>query len=898
MSNFTEKLKAFLHDPIDKCLDIPSHKEKAKKYAEIIDISNIEEIKGPDMIASCMERSLLPKGIIQDFDEIRHPLLGEKIEIPKFDPQEISSIVEEVFEEIKEEIKNYDEKNKFIYLWRNLIDKLIEKSKDKPWKKYISLLPADTRIPDHSIWEHLKITSAVNAYWSTDYLLQNNSLFLFTIGPVQSFISQARKTQDFFMGSFFLSYLTFTGMKVIIEEYGPTSIIYPDLFNQPLMDWFLEKKEIKVYKSSSQFIDIPTIPNRFVAIIPESNKDKIKELAEKIKNKIEEEIKCIQQKTFEEFEVEKIKNEIENQFKNFPEIYWVAIPWKKGDRDITLGDLKDFFEENELDNWENLWDFADKNGEYKPNIGLLYQILYTALEKSLAGRKNLREFKNFKEKGRKCSICGERNVLFFRETKNKNKFKKYNPEAIDLTEKISPKYLADGEGLCAICFIKRTFEIYLEKNVDQKFKDFSFPSTVEIAIADFKEKAIENKSLEKFEKKIKEILGEAPPLVVSPLPKLKNEIKETIDGELFFEENLKKESIKEKFEKDLDEEKIKEIKKDLKNLREEIGNPNPYYAIIYLDGDNMGKWLSGELLPNIKDAYNSQTWEKLPPNFKNQLNKLSSKKFLTPAIHSSISAALRNYAIEFVRKIVEEEHLGKLVYAGGDDVLAFVNLRDLAQVMEKLRFSFSGEIKIENKEIKVDPQNKNGFVEKDGIYILTMGKNATLSMGVVIAHYKEPLKIVINKVFEMEKKAKSNHNKDSFSILLLKKSGEERIATYKWKYDNILTTEIIRKAKEAMNDKNERYISHNFIQKLKIEFARLKEKNGYLPGPEEIFNKELLRLISRAYNYKGKKDNKNEKDKFIENFHKLLKDFFWASGGNLDNFTNLLETASFLNKGE
>lgn len=80
--------------------------------------------------------------------------------------------------------------------------------------------------------------------------------------------------------------------------------------------------------------------------------------------------------------------------------------------------------------------------------------------------------------------------------------------------------------------------------------------------------------------------------------------------------------------------------------------------------------------------------ENLPEDFKKDLQKYTPNKILTPAIHSAISTALRNYAIEFVRKIVEEEHLGKLIYAGGDDVLAFVNLKDLFDVMEKLRWAF------------------------------------------------------------------------------------------------------------------------------------------------------------------------------------------------------------------
>ncbi|CUS98241.1 CRISPR-associated protein Cmr2, partial [Candidatus Kryptonium thompsonii] len=765
MSNFAEKLKVFLHDPVDKCFGIQTHIARAKDYAEKIGVSDVDKVRGPDIIASCMERSLLPRGITQDFNQIRHPLSEGKIDVSGIDLSEVFSVVGEVFEEIGKEISGYDDERKFLYIWRNLLEKLIERSSGKPWCGYIPLLPADTRVPDHSIWEHLKVSSAVNAYLYDSELMQNNSLFLFTIGPVQSFISQARKTQDFFMGSFILSYLTFIGMKEILNRYGPTSIIYPDLFRQPLMDWFLEReKKIDVQNSNLRFVDIPTIPNRFVALIPESDREKIKELAEGAKRNIFEELACIRDRILQKLDLneQRIKEAIEKQLIDFPQIYWVAISWRKGEANIGVDDLKDYFYGDELAKWNNFWSFAKDKGEHPPNIGLLYQLLYTALEKSMGARKNLRGFRQFEETGRKCSVCGERNVLFFWETKNKKKFTRYNPEAIDLTDKVNHKYFSDGEGLCGLCFIKRTFELYLEElypeeKVGKRFKALTFPSTAEVAVADFKERALKEakEKFEEYEKLLRDLLGNECP-IVSPVPKLKDSLQDTVEGELFFEENLDKGAIKEELDVDLTDEQIRQIKECFKELTEKVGKPNPYYALIYLDGDNMGKWLSGELLPEIENAYNSEVWGALPEDFKEQLKGKSSRKLLTPAIHASISNALRNYSIEFVRKIVEEEHLGKLIYAGGDDVLAFVNLRDLLDVMEKLRFAFSGEVRVENGQIKVSGENQTGFVGKDDVYYLTMGKNATASMGVVIAHYKEPLKVVIGRVFEMKRKAKNN----------------------------------------------------------------------------------------------------------------------------------------------
>jgi len=934
---FPKKLKAFLHDPIDKCLDIKDHENRARKYAEKLGISDIEEAVGPDHIASCMERSLLPKEkVYQDFNEIRHPLSEKeiKISISENNKKEIFQITENVFESIGEKVSSLNDKQKFLYLWRNLQEELIEKSKGQSWRKYLSVLPADTRIPDHSIWEHLKITSAVNAWFDkeTDLLIQNNSLFLFTIGPVQFFISQARKTQDFYMGSFILSFLTFKAMEVLIEKFGPTNIIYPDLYRQPLMDWWMQKNlkiAVKEYKESD--LQLPTIPNRFVALIPENDCGEIKNLANEMKKKIKETINSAKDIIFKELKInqqftKEINEKINSQLSEFPEIYWVALPWKIKGRDVSYDDLKVLFEEKIIKRHKELWDFANesiekdgkkepKNVECFPNVGLLYELLYSALEKLMGARKNLRLFKQYEkgmeEKGRKCSVCGERDVVFFWESKNKIKFTSFNTIAVDLTESIDPKFLSDGEGLCAICFLKRTFELYLKKEISESvFDKLTFPSTAEIACADWKEKAIlqAKDEFRRYVEKLKESLKNKF-LKVEPLPKPKEKFKdiENPDGQYFYEENITQRYFEKELGISLSVDEIKQLKEHLKALYNKIDKPKSYYAIIHLDVDNMGKWLSGEFLPNIQYAYNSETWTKMSEEFKKKLNEILSRKLLTPAIHASISTALRNYALEFVRKIVEEDHLGKLVYAGGDDVLAFVNLKDLFEVMDKLRWALSGNIKIENGRIIVNSEKgylieSSGFVEKDEKFILTMGPKATASAGVVIAHYKTPLQIVIRKVFEMEKKAKEN-GKDAFAICLMKRSGEEREIVAKWSYDEnnkkINTIELINELVNAFDENNkdkdnkEGYIAKGFIQKLESEFVRMKNDKGVFIGTGAIFDVELKRLLDRSYN--GSKEKKKD---FIERNYQIMKKLFWKTGGNIDNFLNICRLATFISKAE
>lgn len=878
MTVFSEKLKKFLHDPIDKCLDILRHIERAKEYADLIAVSNIEGIKGPDWIASCMERSLLPKSIIQEFNEIRHPLSEEKIKIGEIDKDNIFNSVKNAFEEIGKEIKFWDEKKRFLYLWRNLIEVVSQKLNDNPLKKYISVLPADTRIPDHSIWEHLKITAAIDAFEN----IQNNSLFLFSIGPVQSFIQQARKAQDLFMGSFLLSYLSFIATKKIIEDYGPTNIIYPDLFSQPLMDFYLEDQNINVKNSCSAYVHRATIPNRFVAIIPLSDKNEIGNLAESITKKVKNEWKNITHDILTSFGLNIDETFIKKQIDDFPETYWVAIPFRKGDKDIHIHDLTDFLKDTK--EWQDLWEFAKNKGEFSPNIGLLYQALYTSLEKSIGARKNLRDFKPTEEEGKKCHLCGEREGRIKKDTGNLR----------------VGKFISDNEGLCVLCFTKRAFEKYLEKNFGNLFKDFNFPSTAEVALTDFKQKAL-TKAQEEFKGYIetfKSVVGEKfKELIVNPLPRIIEKFKdiENLEGEWFFAENLTESMFKKQLGIKANENQTKELKDRLKKLSDEVGeNPNPYFAIIMLDADNMGRWLAGELLPKIEFAYNSDVWKHLPVDFKNELvNLTKNKKILTPSIHSAISTALRNYSVEFVGKIVEEEHYGKLIYSGGDDVLAFVNINDLFEVMRKLRASFSGHIKIEDGRTKVDWTNNSGFVEKDGRLILTMGKNATASCGVLIAHYKTPLKIVMDKVRELERRAKQGE-KDAFAIGFLRHSGEERIGRSRWRCGEIDVLGRLMELAQVLKKKdNKPWISIKFIYNLNKEFERLKREDGHFTGMGDIFGVELKRLLERASH--GKKD---EKKKMVNETSEILKDIFRESGGNIDNFVNLLEITAFVSKAE
>ncbi|MEO0224192.1 MAG: type III-B CRISPR-associated protein Cas10/Cmr2, partial [candidate division WOR-3 bacterium] len=142
--------------------------------------------------------------------------------------------------------------------------------------------PADTRAPNHSIYDHLVQTSAIVS------ALPKPAFLLFTISPVQEFISKARKTSDLWAGSYMLSYFIYKCIEVVMEKLGPDNVIFPNLLGQPLVDrWLYEKfKNSPIIQNFSnehyfkKFIDnafsdetltIANFPNRFLAIITYEN---------------------------------------------------------------------------------------------------------------------------------------------------------------------------------------------------------------------------------------------------------------------------------------------------------------------------------------------------------------------------------------------------------------------------------------------------------------------------------------------------------------------------------------------------------------------------------------------------------------------------------------------------
>lgn len=101
--------------------------------------------------------------------------------------------------------------------------------------------PADTRIPTHTIFDHLYATAM-----ATNLLLNGNGsidgyLVKIDVPGIQRFISSARKAGDYRVGSLMVSWLVWLTIQQLIEKWGPDILISPTARMNPYFYLYLEK---------------------------------------------------------------------------------------------------------------------------------------------------------------------------------------------------------------------------------------------------------------------------------------------------------------------------------------------------------------------------------------------------------------------------------------------------------------------------------------------------------------------------------------------------------------------------------------------------------------------------------------------------------------------------------
>ncbi|MEB3189936.1 MAG: type III-B CRISPR-associated protein Cas10/Cmr2, partial [Snowella sp.] len=190
-------------------------------------------------------------------------------------------------------------------------------------------------------------------------------------------------------------------------------------------------------------------------------------------------------------------------------------------------------------------------------------------------------------------------------------------------------------------------------------------------------------------------------------------------------------------------------------------NPADWYVIAAGDGDSMSEWLKGTKMNPYGDylakVLDDQVSKELRPAFDNFKRAI---KRMGPATHNALSRALLDFSNQLVPYLTEQRYAGRLIYSGGDDVLAYTNLWEWDSWLWDVRQCFKGD-KDPKKQFHDTGDYwwwKKGEIP-EGIAqrpLFTMGQSATISFGLVIAHHSVPLAIALENLWEAEEEAKEH----------------------------------------------------------------------------------------------------------------------------------------------
>lgn len=713
------------------------------------------------------------------------------------------------------------------------------------WK----LLPADTRIPDHSIWDHLDLVSAFAGAFAADPQGEA-ALLALSIGPVQSFIAAARKMEDLWASSHLLARLAWQAMRVVCERLGPDAILFPRLRGVPQVDLWLRDEcglpdalfkdcDWQRSKTDGNPLFAAALPNRFVAVVPAAQ---ARDIAQAVQKEVRQWLQELGQKTLRRLlDAAGLKGEnlhchkqMREQLEGFPEVHWATVPFslirarnaqKQTDLDVSaLAEaMRPFFGAKTgqpcgfLDTpaWQLLQkelQAKDDQGNsftfFAPNPGALYPAVQDLAERVLAAAKTLRPFQQSTQAGWRCTLTGEAEWLAA-DAKHLHVPAGQRADTLwTLIAQKRPAWAKKGEHLSALPAIKRLWPTLFAEEVSQalggkKEVDRFVVSTHTMALAHQLDQWLQKgrlMSVSELDKLNNEIDQFDCKLNRVALPRRLEEVRTNTDsGRRALTIARKLPALLDSAdEKPLSEEAetsrcrvrqtLARSREDSHENRQDAALEN-YYSLLLMDGDRMGAWLSGtddEYAITYLQSFHTQVREKFKDHAAQNADLKRNgehKRPLSPGRHLAISGALNDFSLTVVRHVVEEEYLGRLIYAGGDDVFAMLPVADLLPAMQRLRHAYSGH----------DPAHEGGYGKGKGCLTLQqgfamlngrlmrmMGERATASCGAVIAHHQAPLSAVIRELRAAEQRAKNEGGRNAFSITVIKRSGGALRLTAKW----------------------------------------------------------------------------------------------------------------------
>jgi CRISPR-associated protein Cmr2 len=216
-----------------------------------------------------------------------------------------------------------------------------------------------------------------------------------------------------------------------------------------------------------------------------------------------------------------------------------------------------------------------------------------------------------------------------------------------------------------------------------------------------------------------------------------------------------------------------------------MSEPAPYVVCLVADGDRMGRVID-------------------------QMGSASK--------HRMLSKALSAFADD-ARTIVEQQHRGILVYAGGDDVLAFVPVPEALACADRLRVRFGDAIAAATALLSADLR-------------------PTLSVGLGVGHIMDSMGDLLALGREAEREAKRDRN--ALAVVVDKRSGGKRSWRARWSEDPV------RQLRDSVTLLAER-LSSRKVYEIADVLSHLPEGDHGEPGTwARLLELEVRRSLSRV----------------------------------------------------
>ena len=663
----------------------------------------------------------------------------------------------------------------------------------------------------------------------------------FTFSPVQELVKASRKMRDFWAGSWLLHYLSAKVSWELAKKYGADTLLYPCLYQQALIDhWLLEE-----YPEFSQWIEKPTtrqlltagFPNVIVMILPNNGKqgDEIKDnpiyaATQYAKQVLQAEWQKLGKQSLEFLQkINPAWKDInlytwEGWLKSQWQTYWTALPignleaeltqsprkddeykqWCDKQNDFTnLKNLLALFETNEAEFLKAVFNLLDKETKSESNsysnqpnlnVGSWWGNIFDRLRYNLTAVKNARTWSMPTAFGTRSTISGIGSVV-------------HNHPSDWATEGQTKKFwsneknlgLFDGiEELNATEVVKRVLHKILPDILGISDLSLTYPD-LSSGVAGWLKQA-EISGDEEAIKYYQTACGEIGDRFawVKEITEDKNKNAWGIPWIDRYYRNLPNPRLINSgwLIEDFPSQDTNEKKAELTKLRNTIAkyfppssNPTDWYVIAAGDGDSMSEWLKGSKLKPYQKYIPQELINKID-NFPDEIKQpvkefLKVNKRMGPATHSALSRSLLDFANQLVPYLTESRYAGRLIYCGGDDILAYTNLWEWDSWLWDIRQCFKGqedpqgefisqgdyweykndELGMMNAELKNNSSFSTHPSSLPNRPLFTLGSSATISFGIVIAHHSVPLAIALENLWEAEEEAKEHYyipnNKES-----------------------------------------------------------------------------------------------------------------------------------------